>query len=254
LSAQAGDSIPGGPEGIVLYTDGCIGFAAAELMLHDEDGMMVSFDVVPLPGGAVLLRPKSPLPAGVYDLKFAGMSAAPVIADAPADVPTKLGTLTSQGVTCGASFSLALDPLLREYLPQLKLSVSVDGSAEQTWFDYGTLDAASGSAQLSLANCFPTCLAAGSHTLHVVPELAGHDGTLEPIEVVFDTTCSASPAASAAASTAAPAAAPAEEPEKMSRACQVGTGGSGVAASVALLSTLCLFGAGLGRGRPRRSG
>lgn len=188
-AAAAGDSIPGGRSGIVLHTDSCAGLAVAELELHDEDGMMVSFDVERLPGGAVLLRPRSPLMAGVYRLSGAGLELEPVVAVEPSEVPARLGQLVPEATSCGADFALTLDPLVLEYLPQLKLSVSVDGGEPETWFDYGTLEVEDGRAELSLSECFPSCLDAGSHSLRVTAELAGETGTLEPLDVAFQTFC-----------------------------------------------------------------
>jgi hypothetical protein len=188
-AAAAGDSIPGGQSGIVLHTDECVGFNAAGLELHDEDGMLVAFDVVELPGNAVLIKPRSPLPAGVYSLTVAGKRMTPVIAAAPAAVPMRLGTITAGSPTCGVNLELTVDPLVLEYLPQLKLSVGVDGGPLQTWFDYGTLEVNDGRAQLSLDECFPTCLEDGAHSLRVIAELAGEPGTLEPIELTVQTAC-----------------------------------------------------------------
>jgi hypothetical protein len=188
-SAAAGDSIPGGSGGIVLHTDMCTGLAAAELKLHDEDGMMVSFEVERLPGDAILLRPASPLMAGVYRLTGAGLQMEPVVAVEPAEVPTRLGQLVPDAASCGANFELTLDPLVLEYLPQLKLSVSVDGGPPETWFDYGTLEVEGGRATLSLEECFPSCLYGGSHSVRVTAELAGETATLEPIEVTLETDC-----------------------------------------------------------------
>jgi hypothetical protein len=188
-SAAAGDSIPGGRGGIVLHTESCAGLAAAELQLHDEDGMMVSFEIERLPGGALLLRPASPLRAGVYRLTGAGLTMEPVIAVEPAQVPTRLGQLLPEGPSCGANFALSLDPLVLEYLPQLKLSVSVDGGPVETWFDYGTLAVEDGRATLSLEQCSPNCLNNGSHSVRVTAELAGETATLEPIDVTLQINC-----------------------------------------------------------------
>jgi hypothetical protein len=188
-AAAAGDSIPGGSGGIVLHTNACVGFVAASLELHDEDGMMVSFDIERLPGDAVLLRPRSPLMAGVYRLTGPGLQMAPVVAVEPAELPTRLGELEAEGTSCGANFELTLDPLVLEYLPQLKLSVSVDGAAPQTWFDYGELKVEDDRAELSLSECFPGCLYDGSHSVRVTAELAGEDSTLEPIELTVQSEC-----------------------------------------------------------------
>ena len=188
-AAAEGDSIPGGDSGFVINTESCVNFSAAELELHDEDGMMVAFDLEPLPDGAFLVRPRSPLPAGVYSLTIAGMKMEPVIAEAPAEVPMRLGSLRALDLGCGAGAELTVDPLVLEFLPQLKLSVSVDGAPEQVWFDYGALDVEDGRAKLSLRDCFPSCLGNGPHTMRVTAELAGETGTLEPIDVAFETEC-----------------------------------------------------------------
>jgi hypothetical protein len=189
-AAADGDSIPGGDSGIVLYTDKCVGFAAAELELHDQDGMMVAFDLEPLPGGAVLLRPKSPLPAGIYSVNVAGTKMEAMVAEEPAELPMRLGTLRAPPPQCGASAELELDPAVLEYLPQLKLSLSIDGEPETTWFDYGELMVQDGRASIGLESCGSVrCLPDGEHTLRVTGELAGELGTLAPVEVTVETRC-----------------------------------------------------------------
>jgi hypothetical protein len=240
LSAEAGDSIPGGDSGIVIQTDACVGLSAAQLELHDQDGMMVAFDLVTLPGGAVLLKPRSPLPAGVYSLTVAGKPMTPVIAAAPEAVPTVLGTLQPAATDCGVNLELALDPLVLEYLPQLKISVSVDGGPQQTWFDYGTLQVDDGRAELSLDECFPHCLDDGAHSLRVVGELAGESGTLEPIDVDVQVVC--------------PARGPDEDEPDMSAACRATAAGRAPAAGGFASSGLLLGSAlWLVRRRARRS-
>ncbi|HMI94260.1 MAG TPA: hypothetical protein VK509_22970 [Polyangiales bacterium] len=191
LAAEQGDSIPGGDSGIVIQTDSCVGLSAAELELHDEDGMMIAFDLVTLPNGAVLLKPRNPLPAGVYSLTIAGKPMTPVIAMEPAVLPMRLGTLEPGAPQCGVNLELTLDPLVLEYLPQLKLSVSVDGGLAETWFDYGDLQVNDGRAQLSFDDDFPQRLADGEHSLRVTAELAGESGTLEPIDVIVRIECPA---------------------------------------------------------------
>lgn len=188
-AARAGDSIPGGDSGFVIHTDGCVGFSAAELELHDEDGMMVAFDLEPLPDGAVLVRPRSPLPAGVYTLTVAGMEMEPVVAEEPAELPMRLGRLQASDPVCGVEAELTVDPLVLEYLPQLKLSVSVDGAPERTWFDYGELELDDGRAQISLPCNQERCVTDGEHRLRVTGELAGELGTLEPIEIPVQVRC-----------------------------------------------------------------
>jgi len=231
LAAEEGDSIPGGDSGIVIHTDSCVGLSAAELQLHDEDGMMIAFDLVPLPDGAVLLKPRNPLPAGVYELIVAGKPMEPVIATEPAALPLRLGSLQPGAPQCGVNLELMLDPLVLEYLPQLKLSVSVDGGPERTWFDYGTLLVDDGRARLSLDACFPQCLQDGEHSLRVTAELAGESGTLDPIEVNVRTTCPAQDAG---------------EEEDMSAACGAAParrmpGAGGFALLAALLSSATLI-------------
>jgi hypothetical protein len=194
--------IPGGDSGIVIHTASCVGYAAAELELRDERGMPVEFDLVPLPGGAVLLRPRMPLPAGRYRLKIAGMEVAPVVAAEPPELPMRLGTLLAVGPpACAGNVELNIDPLVAPYLPQLKLSVSIDGGADLTWFDYGELDVVSGRANLSLPQCIEqSCVTDGAHALRVTGELAGELGTLEPVDVSVQTLCqSTTNAASASA-------------------------------------------------------
>jgi hypothetical protein len=190
-AATAGDSIPGGDSGIVLYADECIGFAASELELYDQDGMMVTFDLQTLPGGALLLRPQRPLRPGIYSVKVAGKMIDAVVADAPAELPMTLGTLRAFGPQCGAGAELELDPAVLEYLPQLKLSLSVDGGPETTWFDYGELMVQGGRANVAIESCGSVrCLPDGEHTLRVTAELAGESGTLPPVEVTVETRCS----------------------------------------------------------------
>jgi hypothetical protein len=200
-AALAGDSIPGGDTGIVVHTESCVGFVAAELELRDGDGNPVEFDLESLPGGAVLLRPRTPLSAGVYRVKVAGMEMESVVAEAPPALPMRLGTLqVLSAPKCGVDIALDVDPLLVPYLPQLKLSISVDGGAEQVWFDYGTLEVTDGRAQLSLPSCSAQpCLTDGVHSLFVTAELAGELGTLEPVEVSVETRCNVSAAGSAPA-------------------------------------------------------
>ena len=198
-AARAGDSTPGGDTAIVIQTDSCVGLAVAELELFDQDGMMVEFDVETLPGGALLLRPRAPLPAGVYVVKVAGKEMESLVGDAPAALPSELGELERIGDGCGASFSLRLNPALLEYLPQLKLSVAIDGGPDATWFDYGALDVVDGRAALSLSQCFPSCLGDGTHSLRLTAELAGELGTLAPIELMFDLACGAGARAAGAA-------------------------------------------------------
>jgi hypothetical protein len=240
LSAEQGDSIPGGDSGIVIQTDACVGLSAAQLELHDQDGMMVAFDLVTLPGGAVLLKPRSPLPAGVYSLSVAGKPMTPVIAAAPEALPTALGTLQPAAAGCGVNLELALDPLVLEHLPQLKISVSVDGGPQQTWFDYGTLQVDDGRAELSLDECFPHCLEDGVHSLRVVGELAGESGTLEPIDVDVQVAC--------------PARGVDEDEPDMSAACRATPAGRAPAASGIASSGLLLVSAlWLVRRRARRS-
>jgi len=189
-AARAGDSTPGGDSGIVIHTDACVGLAVAELELRAEDGRSVPFDLETLPGGAMLLRPRDPLPAGIYRVTIAGVEMDSVVAEQPAALPMQLGTLQPLGPSCGVDVELNVDPLLLEYLPQLKLSVSVDGGVEQTWFDYGTLDVTEGRARLSLPSCGgQRCLADGVHTLRVTAELAGELGTLAPVDVSVETRC-----------------------------------------------------------------
>lgn len=189
-AARAGNAIPGGNDGIVVNLDQCVGLATADLELIDAKGAMVEFDREPLPGGAVLLRPRMPLMAGTYSLRIAGQQMQSIVASEPAMLPTKLGMLDRVGSACGANFELMPDDALLAYLPQLKLSVRVDGGPEQTWFDYGALSVEDGSTQLSLRQCFPDCLSDGSHSLEVTAELAGELGTLEPVTVEFKTNCS----------------------------------------------------------------
>lgn len=195
-AARMGDSTPGGDSGIVIHTDSCTGFVAAELELRSENGMPVPFDVETLPGGAVLLRPRSPLMPGVYRVTIAGSEMESVVAEEPPALPMALGTFEPLGPSCGVDVDLTVDPLLLAYLPQLKLSVSVDGGAEKTWFDYGTLDVTAGRARLSLPSCGASpCLPDGEHTLHVTGELAGELGTLAPVDVMVQTACGVSAAA-----------------------------------------------------------
>jgi hypothetical protein len=191
-AATAGDSIPGGDSGIVIHTQACVGFAAAELELRDENGMPVAFDLESLPGGAMLLRPRAPLRPGIYHVTIAGMEMESVVAEEPPELPMQLGTLTPLGPRCGLDVELTLDPLLPPYLPQLKLSASVDGGAERTWFDYGMLDVTGGRATLSWPSCGTQqqpCFPDGVHRLRVTGELAGELGTLAPIEVAVETRC-----------------------------------------------------------------
>jgi hypothetical protein len=103
----------------------------------------------------------------------------------------RLGTLVAVGSPgCAGNVELNVDPLLLPYLPQLKLSVSVDGGADLTWFDYGELDVTSGRANLSLPQCIEQqCLTDGAHALRVTGELAGELGTLEPVGVSVQTLC-----------------------------------------------------------------
>jgi hypothetical protein len=189
-AARAGDAIPGGDSGIVVNLDQCVGAATADLELFDAEGTMVEFDREPLPGGAVLLRPRMPLPAGAYVVRIAGQQMQSIVGSEPEMLPTTLGTLERVGSRCGANFELMLDDAVLAYLPQLKLSVRVDGGPEQKWFDYGALSVEEGSAQLSLRDCFPSCLSDGSHRLEVTAELAGELGTLEPLPLEFATDCS----------------------------------------------------------------
>jgi MYXO-CTERM domain-containing protein len=190
-AARAGDSIPGGNAGIVIHTDQCgVGFAAAELELHDEDGLMVAFDLVPLTGDAILIKPRSPLTPGVYTLTIAGTRMESVVADEPEALPTELGSLRPLGSGCDAAVELEVDPKLLEYLPQLKLSVSVDGEPEQPWFDYGTLDVQGGRATLVLPHCSTgQCLENGTHTLRVTGEIAGEGSTLMPVDADVEVSC-----------------------------------------------------------------
>jgi hypothetical protein len=199
-AARAGDSTPGGDTGIVIHTGGCVGFAAAELELRDEDGVRVEFDLETLPGGAKLLRPRDPLEAGIYHVTIAGIEMESVVAEEPAALPMELGALRPLGPTCGVDVELTVDPLLLPYLPQLKLSVSVDGRADQTWFDYGTLDVTGGRAVLSLPECSDPqpCLPDGEHALRVTAELAGEPGTLAPVDVTVETRCQTAAADTAA--------------------------------------------------------
>jgi hypothetical protein len=166
-AARAGDSVPGGDFGIVIHTQACAGFAAAELELRDEAGASIPFVLEPLPGGAMLLRPQRALAAGVYRVMVAGVVMESIVAEQPEALPMQLGTLRPSAPSCGADVELEVDALLLPYLPQLKLSVSVDGGPEQTWFDYGTLDANAGRALLSLPCSSQPCLADGAHTLRV---------------------------------------------------------------------------------------
>lgn len=196
-AARAGDSIPGGDSGFVIHTDACVGFSAAELELHDEDGMMVAFDLEPLPDGALLVRPRSPLPAGVYRLTIGGVEMEPVVAMAPEELPMRIGTLRPNGPLCGVQAELTVDPLLLEYVPQLKLSVSVDDAPERTWFDFGELELDDGRALISLPCNQERCVTDGEHRLRVTAELAGELGTLEPVEVPVQVRCAESAGAGA---------------------------------------------------------
>jgi hypothetical protein len=201
-AARAGDSTPGGDTGIVIHTDACVGFAAAELELRDEDGVSVEFELETLPGGAKLLRPRIPLEAGIYHVTIAGIEMESVVAEEPAALPMQLGTLRPLGPKCGVDVELIVDPLLLPFLPQLKLSVSVDGRAEEMWFDYGTLEVTDERAVLSMPGCSgpQPCLSDGEHTLRVTAELAGELGTLAPVDVTLQTRCQNAEVAETAAS------------------------------------------------------
>jgi hypothetical protein len=78
--ARAGDSIPGGDTGIVIHPAACVALATADLELRDEDGTTIAFDLEPLVEGAVLLRPRTPLRAGIYHLKIGEVEMEAVVA------------------------------------------------------------------------------------------------------------------------------------------------------------------------------
>lgn len=195
-AAAAGEPVPGGEGGFVVYTDGCSvgdGLPSDPLLslaLLDEEGEPVAFVLEQLPGGITLVRPADTLPPGVYMLQGLGETPQRVVVGEPEPLPSELGMVTSLGPACGADFRITLDPLAAAYVPQLKLSAEVDGGPAFTWFDYGTLAIVDGSALSSLTECMPSCLSEGAHRLTVTGELAGELGTLEPVEVPFEVRCS----------------------------------------------------------------
>lgn len=188
-AALAGEAIPAGGGGIVIRTAGCDDFDAGALTLLDEGGEMVEFDVEQLDGDNLLIRPRTDLGEGTYRLGGPGTEPADVRVGEQAELPSTLGTIEPAGDGCDPVFQLTLDPLVREYLPQLRLSARVDQGATETWFDFGALETTAGQATLALPTCLSSCVGEGAHELEVVGELAGELGTLEPLSLAFHVDC-----------------------------------------------------------------
>ncbi|MGD8860547.1 MAG: MYXO-CTERM sorting domain-containing protein [Myxococcales bacterium] len=192
-AAAMGEAIPAGEGGIVLRVSGCeLGFDPTGIALTDAMGEPVEFDVERLDDDNLLIVPEMGLDEGVYNIEDManGTEPTPVAVRREAALPMRLGTLAQIEGGCGDQvFLLNLDPLVLEYLPNLKLSVSVDDGPTETFFDFGTLTVMDGEAMIALPECLSTCIGAGTHQLVLTAEIAGELGTLEPVELEFQVGC-----------------------------------------------------------------
>lgn len=194
-AAMMGEPIPGGDTGIVLHVSSCgPNFDATALALEDASGAMIDFDVERLDDGVVMLRPHEELQPGLYRITGPQMFVATLTVVEPEPLPMTLGVLEQLGVVCGADFLFTVDVGLLEYLPQLRLTVSIDAGPAETWFDYGMLRVSDGQAVLTLPDCLSRCASeSGLHHIALTGELAGELGTLEPISQTFEVDCGEPP-------------------------------------------------------------
>ena len=200
LSA-AGSSVPAGDALAILYAGDCPEQAVAEqLALVGQGAAGVTLELVPLGATSVfLVRADQSLAGGDYQLALGTGSTSDLRVDDEARaVPRSLGLLeflpTDAACADQLQFQLTLAEAALAYAPLSRFDVSVDGSEQQLWVDYGALPISSspeGSrGLLELPRCGSRgCLEGGPHRLQLRAHIAGETLQPEPLELTFDVQC-----------------------------------------------------------------
>jgi hypothetical protein len=199
-----GAAVASGSDVAIVYTAGCPD--PNSLTVTGPGGTPVGYSLVQLDDGVYIVHTDVALSPGSYLVSLASGStgATQVTVSDTAPAPTKLGTITPNGIGgCSeATFTLTLDPSAVPYATLLGLEAQIDNGPTFTWVPYGALTLDGGQSVLEI-RCAEACDLDGVHTLDVHPTVAGQ-GALPSISVAFSATCGSAETPPSSCSTSLP--------------------------------------------------